>query len=145
MFNVRVQPYGYDRPTFFFLSTDARSTDLFSFSLFLHCLAACSASLGLWATCPPNSVFNYQKYPLSSNSSPFRSALWSHSAALSAFPSWPPTSVVIKYLSSGSTAHSFANKLANHLFSGQRCHSIPSPLSSLLRTLLSFFHFLHFA
>lgn len=42
--------------------------------------------------------------------------LVSYSAALFSSPPRPPTSVVIKYLSSGLTACSFANKLASQLF-----------------------------
>ena len=54
-----------------------------------------------------------------------------------------PTSVVIRCLSSGRTAGSFANRWATHLLSGRCCHSICSTWSSLLRTLLSRRHFLH--
>ena len=93
--------------------------------------------------CPPTSGFNSQGYPLSSNSSPSRSVRCSHSTALSAPPSRPPTSVVIRYFRSGCTACSFPSRLATHLFSGRHCHPIPSAWSSFLRILLSLRHLLH--
>ena len=112
----------------------SQKTPFFS-SPFLCRLAARAASLGLglWAACPPDSVFYNQGYLPSSSSSPSWSALWSLSAAPSSSPSRPPSSVAIKYLSSGLTAYSFASRLANHLLSGRRCHPIPSTLSLLLK------------
>ena len=78
MFNVYVQPYGYDRPSTLsctFLITPSQLT-LF-YLPFLRCLAARAAlpGFGLWATCPPNSVSYFQGYLLSSNSSPSWSTL----------------------------------------------------------------------
>ena len=97
--------------------------------------------LGLFALLLLSLIF--RAYPLSSNSSPSWSARCSHSISLSAPPSRPPTSVVIRYFRSGCTAFLFASRLATHLFSGRRCHPIPRALSSFLRTLLSLRHFRH--
>ena len=65
IFNVYMQPYGYDRPLAFtpFLSTSSQKTTfLFFFSISalsrrLYCLV-----IGrLWANCPPKSIFYHQK------------------------------------------------------------------------------------
>ncbi len=70
--------------------------------------------LGLFALLFLSLIF--RGYPLSSNSSPSWSARCSHSIPLSAPPSRPPTSVVIRYFRSGYTAFSFDSRLATHLF-----------------------------
>ena len=95
------------------LPLSARSNDPFLFSIF-----ALSRRLYCIVIGPPEFIFGHQNCLLSSSSSPAWSALCSHSAASSASPPRLPTSVVIKYLSSGLTACSFAKKLASHLFSG---------------------------
>ena len=103
--------------------TNAKSTNHFSIyhssPPALHCRDSAYGFIY-----PSNSVSFSQGYLLSSNSSPSWSALWFHHTALSAPPSRPPTSVIIRYFSSGCTACWFPNRLTTHLFSGRRCHPI---------------------
>lgn len=142
-----MQPCGYDRPPLYLLLLMSSQRPL----SFLHIRAVSPPLLLRYRSAfglvnrPPKSVFHHQNYLLLSSSSPAWSALCSHSAVLSASPPRPPTSIAIKYPSSGFTACSFTNKLANHLLSGRACHPIPSSQSSFLRTFLSFLHFLHWA
>lgn len=128
------------------LPSNAPSTDLFSiYRLPLSRLPRCFTDLAFGL--PALTVLSLFLRVICCQviSSPSWSTLLSHLAALSAPPSRLPTSVVIRYLSSGRTACSFAKRLATHLLSGRRCHPISSSLSSFLRTLLSLRHFLHLA
>ena len=136
-----MQPYGYDRPLAFppFLSTPSQKTPFFFYfrAVSPPLLPRHRPAFGLTALLN-QSFITKKNYLLSNSSFPAWSALCSHSATLSAYSPRPPTSVALKYPSSGFTTCSFANKLASHLLSGRYCHPIPSSRSSFLRTLLLF-------
>ena len=142
--NLMVMTDLHSSRLFIFLITPSQLT-LFPNLPSPHCLAARAAlpGFGLWANCPPSSASYFLSHLLSSNSSPSWSTLSTHCVALSAPLSLCPTSVVIRNLSSGCTACSFASRFATHLLSGRRCHPVPSTSRSLLSTLLSLRHFLH--
>ena len=70
---------------------------------------------------------------------PFSSLLRPHSSSLFAAPSLLPISVFLKNFNNGPTARSFADKLANHIFSGLVCRLIPGGFSSFLISFLRSF------
>ena len=98
---------GYDRLQISLCSYSslALCSFLYPFQLYLATIITLSTTFRLN---PP------KFYP--SNFSPAQSFFLSHSSSFSLAPSLSPTSVVLKNLSSGATALSFASRSASHLF-----------------------------